>query len=257
MRLNQRIPITAFIAALFFSASVLARVPAGDLLEGVMPGPDGKIHVLTVFPHQDDETFFVGGTLLKMKNDPRVVTHSYCMTLGDASEAKDILGITPEKLGRMRIKELELAAEVLDIDEVIQGNYHDQHLAEHPEEARQKILDIINRVGAQVVITFGPEGITMHTDHRAEYKFTREVFPQSNAQKLFLVSMPKPIYRILAHPGVTPIPPTIAVDIKDQKKLKMQALRSHASQTRPMSMKTVIFAIRFFDHEYFALIEKP
>ncbi len=38
-------------------------VPTGSLLEGVKPGPDGKINVVTVFSHPDDETFYTGGTL--------------------------------------------------------------------------------------------------------------------------------------------------------------------------------------------------
>jgi len=42
------------------SASAWA-VPKGDLLEGVRPGPDGMIDVLTVFAHQDDESIYGGG----------------------------------------------------------------------------------------------------------------------------------------------------------------------------------------------------
>ena len=45
-----------FIAAIGLTVAISARaaVPAGSLLDGVKPGPDGKIDVVTIFPHPDD-----------------------------------------------------------------------------------------------------------------------------------------------------------------------------------------------------------
>ena len=60
------------LALIIFSAGLgaAAAVPTGSLLAGVKPGPDGKTDVLLVFPHQDDETIFVGGSIMAMKKDP-------------------------------------------------------------------------------------------------------------------------------------------------------------------------------------------
>jgi LmbE family N-acetylglucosaminyl deacetylase len=236
-----------------FSFTAAAAVPEGDLLAGVAPGPDGKIDVITIFPHQDDESIFVGGTMLKLKKDPRVRVHILCMTMGDVSDAKDKLGISEERMGQIRMAELASAASALGVDELIQLKYHDQGLASLDHEALvSEVLGIIDRVGAEVIFTYGPDGMTGHIDHVTLSKAVTEAWPGSHAQKLYYVSAPaglSVVYQVMG--GSKPLSPTVRVDIRDEKKLKELAMDAHASQRHFSSVGLSMKLMEALSYEYF------
>jgi len=242
-------------AILFAAFSAIAAVPTGDLLEGVRPGPDGRIDVITIFPHPDDEVAYSGGTLIKMKSDPRVRVHILCMTLGDLSPAKDTLEISPEKMAMIRSEELKAVGAVIKADEVIQWDYHDQGLEKADQkELYERILDAINKTDAEVIIGYGPEGITGHTDHVVGYKLTQEAFKNSKAQKLYYVNVPRilyPIYR--SYSKIDPLPATVKVDIRCCRKMKLLALDEHASQKFFIGpIEKLEFSV-IFNYEYYTL----
>lgn len=249
----KNILIFLAIASLAYS-----KAPTGDLLEGINPGTDGKIDVLTIFPHQDDETIFVAGTLIKMKRDPRVRVHIACFTLGDMSVAKDNLGISAQRLGEIRSSELRTAGKVIGADEVIQFDYHDQGLSlADKDELLNKVLDTIKSTGAEVIITYGPDGITAHPDHIILSSITTEAFRKSNAMRLYYVSLPifsRPVYRIFG--GKSPMAPTVRVDIKEVKKLKKLALDAHSTQKFFSGFWQNLEMELVFRYEYFTLFEE-
>jgi N-acetylglucosamine malate deacetylase 2 len=242
-------------AGLIFASIAAGRVKEGNVLEGVQPGADGKIDVVVIFPHQDDETIFTGGTLLTVKQDARVRTHVICLTLGELSGAKKVLKITPEHMGRIRSQELLSATAALGVDEVIQLQYHDQGLAAlDPAALTQEIVDLLSRTGAEVVITFGADGITGHLDHRTLSKVVTAAFPQSRAQRLYYVSMPRRVdlfYSLKSH--VHPQPPTLAVDIRPVKILKDLALHEHATQRDFSAIYTNLEMTGHIKHEWYTL----
>ena len=229
---NFRFAIIALFV-LAFSMKAAAAIPNGSLLDGVLPGPDGRIDVITMFPHQDDETIFVGGTILKMKTeDPRVRVHIICFTLGELSGAMNTLKITPEFQGKIRTKELEAAATVLKADEVIQLDYHDQGLAKADyNQLVQKALDLMDKTHAAVVITYGPDGMSGHIDHRTLSRAVTDAFKKSSAQKLYYAALPASlgtIYSVYGKHGYTLA--DLKVDIRPYKKLKKLAMYEHTTQ---------------------------
>jgi len=181
----------ALILIILISSSAMAREPVGDLLEGVNPGPDGMIDVLTVFSHQDDETIYGGGAVLKAMQDPRVRLYILCMTFDQTSGAKDRLEITPDHIGRIRAEELETAAAVYGATEVIQFKYASRTLGSvAPEKLISEIKEVIDRVGAEIVITHDPVGFTGHWDHVTCSRAATEAFHRSNADVLYYPSLP-------------------------------------------------------------------
>ncbi|OGP61533.1 MAG: hypothetical protein A2V67_20240 [Deltaproteobacteria bacterium RBG_13_61_14] len=244
------------------AAGAWARVPEGDLLQRVQPGPEGKIDLLTVFAHPDDETFYEAGTLLKLTADPRVRLHILCLTLGDRDAAKDKLGISAERLGRIRVQELEAAAAVLGAEEVIELGYHDQGLAAaDPATLVGQVREVMERTGAEVVITHDPYGITGHPDHLAASRAAREAFGQSAGQRLYYVTLPPLRYscnRLFStFPGEAErARPTLRVQIRGEKRLKKAALYAHSSQKHfsfwnGLAMKEDLL----YNYEYFTLAE--
>jgi len=250
--------VWALIVGAIIPAVLQAGLPAGNLLEGVNPGADGKIDIVVMFPHQDDE-LNAAGTLMRLKKeDPRVRTHIVCFTLGEVSSAKKTLSITPEFQARIRTKELESAAAVIGVDSLNQLQYHDQGLAKvEPQELRNKVLEMIEKTGAEIVITYGPDGLTGHTDHITLSKAITDAFPQSHAQKLYYSAVPKslcPLVKAMNKTGCTIA--TMKIDIRDYKKLKKLAWYEHATQkffSGPLPTPDLTF---LRNDEYFTLAKQ-
>jgi LmbE family N-acetylglucosaminyl deacetylase len=259
---KMRRHVTWFLFALLFSVSAsAAKVPEGEILDGVEPGPDGMIDILTVFAHQDDESIYGGGAVLKAMKDERVRLYILCLTLGDMSEAKDHLGISMDHLGRIRSEELETAAAVYGAQEVIQFSYHDQGLESADQERLiREIKEVIERVGAEIVITHDPPGVTLHPDHITCSRVATEAFKKSSAKVLYYPTLPGWAYRIVTgmspfEGDIQPATPTFRVNIKDVKKLKKMAIYAHASQMHFSDVGFSADMMLLFDYEHYTLAD--
>ena len=249
----------------------LSRIPEGSLLDGVEPGTDGKITVLTIFPHADDETIYSAGTLIKLKKNPKVRLVLLNLTLGEKSPARSRMNLSGGEMARVRQKELRNAARAMSADEVIQFDYPDLGLekADQPELLR-KVLDVIDRAHAKIIVTFSPYGIYGHPDHRTANRVATEAFKKSPAKKLYYVSFDKLyalfrvimcqfasgayarlIYYHLKNP--VPIKPTIRVDITAEKQMKKAALDAYASQKMQSNLTAFLEMSVVSDYEWFAL----
>jgi LmbE family N-acetylglucosaminyl deacetylase len=153
--------------------------------------------------------------------------------------------ITPERMAEIRSAELKSVGAVVKADEIVQWDYHDQGLVKvDPKELSSRILDFINRSGAEVVIGYGPDGVSGHVDHVVGCQRVLEAFKSSHAQKLYYVNVPKAVYPVYYlsrqilyiynpkwFPGKDkPLPTTVKVDIRCYRKMKLLSLDEHASQ---------------------------
>ena len=257
----KKVILTVLIIAIF-SVTGISGVPHGDILDGVKPGPDGMIDILAVFAHQDDESIYGGGSLLKAGKDPRVRVHFVCMTLGDMSSAKNRLGISSEQLGKIRTEELKTAAAVYETQNVFQLDYHDQGLLSVDRETLTKqIIGFIDKTGAELIVTHDPGGITGHPDHIVTSSVVTESFKNSGAKKLIYAVFPKIIYRFsyqLAkkESGFKPEKPDFKVNIQEEKKLKKMAMYSHVSQKHFSGVGPLMVIVSTFNYEWFIIADK-
>lgn len=122
--------------------------------------------ILGVWAHPDDETFTCGGLLAAaINNGQRVV----CVTAtkGEAG-VQDESRWPAERLGEIRAHELQQAMTILGITEHSWLDYHDGDCDKtDKEKAVAQIREIINKVRPDTILTFGPDGLTGHPDHRA------------------------------------------------------------------------------------------
>jgi LmbE family N-acetylglucosaminyl deacetylase len=246
---------------LVFSLPAFAKLPEGDLLAGVKPGPDGKIDVLTIFAHQDDETIEPGGTLIKLKKDPRVRLHILCLSMGEKSEAKFFLHITPEYQAAIRKRELISATTVLGADDVVHYNYPDHFLNKaDPDELLKKIMAVVEKTDPEIILTHDPAGITRNPDHICCSTFATRAFKLSKAQKLYYTTLPKSLYFLSGfttqfHTKATPAWPTMKVDVSEELKLKKLAIYEHATQRHYTFVAISMFQAEHMKYEYFALAQ--
>jgi LmbE family N-acetylglucosaminyl deacetylase len=254
--MKKILPKIALFLCLLFSAAVAnAAVPNGSLLDGVKPGPDGKIDVLMVSPHPDDESIYAAGTLILMKQNPAVRVHILCLTTGDLSPSEKRLKISKEEMGRVRVEEMKKAATVIGADSLTQFDYHDQGLSSaDQQELARRVGQVIKSTGAEVIISYGPDGITHHPDHVAASRVVTSEFKKSAAQRLYYISLPEPVYPVYyLYKRVHPLRATVRVDIRQARKLKMLALDSHSSQKYFDQPGLRLEMSDLFRHEYFAL----
>ena len=247
--------IVLFLLFFCFAKASNAAVPDGSLLDGIKPGPDGKIDVLFVSPHPDDESIYAAGTLILMKQNPAVRVHILCLTTGDLSPSEKHLKISKQEMGRIRVEEMKKAATVIGADSLTQFDYHDQGLAgADQQELARKVGQVIKSTGAEIVICYGPDGITHHPDHVTSSRVVTSEFKKSSAQRLYYISLPEPAYPVYyAYKRVHPERATIRVDIRSARELKMLALDSHSSQKYFDQPGLRLEMSDLFRHEYFAL----
>jgi LmbE family N-acetylglucosaminyl deacetylase len=135
--------------------------------------------VMGVWAHPDDESFCCAGIMnIASKNGQKVV----CITAtkGEAG-VQDPERWPAKKLGKIRSKELSRALKQIGVRKHHWLGYSDGHLHEvDTQEAVAKIKKFIKKYQPDTILTFGPDGMTGHTDHQTVSKWTDEAAKGSN-----------------------------------------------------------------------------
>ena len=141
--------------------SAATRSSAAALVERLSPRT-----LLTVWAHPDDESY-LGGGLMATAAAAGVRVVNVTATLGEHG-TDDPDRFPPEALGRIRRQELSGALAALGVDESMTLGYGDGTCAEVADQlGARRIATILDTVDPDVVLTFGPDGVTGHPDHRA------------------------------------------------------------------------------------------
>jgi len=225
----------------------------------------GPLALLAVFAHPDDETFRCGGTLaLLARRGVRV--HLLTATRGEAGSCGDPPLCTPAELPAMREQELRCACAALGVKVPHILDYRDGHLDEvNPEELIAEILDVVQAVQPQVMLTFGPDGLSGHPDHVAIGQCAAEAFHRAGeVAALYTVAVPQSVAERLGMGRVHPVPDeeiALVVNVTPAWEQKMAAIRCHATQlgASPMMQAPVEQQRRFFGTEHFvrAAVRQP
>lgn len=184
--------------------------------------------MLVILAHPDDESFAAGGTLAKYAHHGVQVV-LLCATRGEAG----IPGLTPEEAGTIRERELRQAAEHLGVEVYFLG-YRDGELADtKPESLLETIACWLDLVQPQVILTFGPDGVSGHPDHIAISQTVTRAYDRFYNQGVLLYIHPSEATVLGC--GVSQVDtkgenPLVEVDISDYKLEKIRAIQSHASQ---------------------------
>ena len=150
---------------------------------------DGRLSLMAVFAHPDDESFGIGGTLARYGADPGVRVVLVCATRGEAGEISNPELASSERLGEVREQELRCACRTLGVEDLFFLDYRDSGMAgtaenEDPralaqadfDEAVGKIVAHIRREQPDVVVTFDENGGYGHPDHIAIHHLTKAAF---------------------------------------------------------------------------------
>jgi N-acetylglucosamine malate deacetylase 2 len=223
-----------------------------------MPITNDKHHstLLVITAHPDDESFPMGGTLAKYASEGvRVVL--VAATSGEAG----IPEMQPSQAAALRKNELRAAAAILRVARLEFLDYPDGNLAAaEAGEVVSRLVAIMEHEAPQVVVTFGPDGISGHPDHIAIYRFTTQAVRDAKIKARLYYLAPSeatlqgcgvPLSQIAAAEQM------IGIDVGAFLVPKVRAMQAHASQNPPFPGDPVEEAEKLTCHEYFTLAGPP
>jgi LmbE family N-acetylglucosaminyl deacetylase len=201
--------------------------------------------VLGVWAHPDDETYLSSGLMaLARRAGSRVV----CVTATRGEHGTDDPERWPPgRLARTRDLEIAAAMAMLGVDEHRWLGLEDGTLAEQPQAAGAgRVAALIEEVAPHTIVTFGPDGMTGHTDHRAVAAWVADAWRRSGRHaRLLQATTTDRFAREFADlhaampvfgPGLPRRTPdadvALTVGLDDElQDLKLAALRAQATQT--------------------------
>ncbi|MDT8860639.1 bacillithiol biosynthesis deacetylase BshB2 [Alkalihalobacillus sp. MEB130] len=186
--------------------------------------------VLVIFPHPDDETFGVAGTIAMHVANGTPITYA-CLTLGEMGRN---LGNPPfatrESLPKIRKKELEKAAQAMGIDDLRMLGFRDKTIEFEDDEEMVLIMDnLIKELDPSLIITFYP-GYSVHPDHEATARAVIEAvrrLDESARPTVHCIAFSNNHEQEIGQPDII----NNITPFAEQKKA---AMRAHASQTEWM-----------------------
>jgi LmbE family N-acetylglucosaminyl deacetylase len=214
------------------------------------------LNLAAVFAHPDDDTFGLAGTLTLARGETGYTL--IVATSGEAGPIADPSLATRETLAGVREAEQREALRIVGQGEA------DIHFLRYPDggvkdvpraEIVGRVAELLAEARPQVVVTFGPEGVTRHDDHIAIGRIASEAFhvareaAQPGAfERLFYVAIPTSdldgFWRALRERGVDvgdpdgPFMPqgvpdetiSVRVDCTEVLRTKVDAIRAHRTQ---------------------------
>jgi LmbE family N-acetylglucosaminyl deacetylase len=205
--------------------------------------------LLGVWAHPDDEIYLSAGLMAATR---AAVTGWSSRPPPAASTAPTTLcSWPPARLAALRAQETVEALAALEVEEHRWLGYVDGGL---PEESPQLGVDVVTRLLEEIrpdtVVTFGPDGMTGHADHRTISAWVTAAWHRAGRPcRLWHATVTPDFHRDwgevnteigLWFPGTTPPsvrPADLAYQLRCDGELldrKLAALRAHSSQTAPL-----------------------
>jgi LmbE family N-acetylglucosaminyl deacetylase len=202
--------------------------------------------ILGIWAHPDDEAYLSGGLMaLARDNGSRVV----CVTAtrGELG-TPDPVAWPPERLAAERTVEMARCLDILGVTEHHWLAYRDGGCAAvPPAPAVARLCEVIEEVEPDTVLTFGPDGITGHSDHQTVGEWAATAFDRVAPRGARLLQAAIPDRRVIRWSAVNerlgvfdpgyPVPVPVgrlAVDlVLDPATVarKVRALAAQATQT--------------------------
>jgi LmbE family N-acetylglucosaminyl deacetylase len=208
------------------------------------------IRLLGAFAHPDDDVYTLGATLLAHRGD--VDATLVFATSGEAGPITDPSAVSRDELGAVREREQRAAMEALGVDATARFlRLPDYYLPDVPfDRLVGQLEQVIRDVRPDVVVTFGPDGMTSHHDHirvgEAALAAYERVADEAHPMHLFQTALPRSsvdrFYGGLQDAGygaegdlfnVTGVPDdriSVRFDARPYRETKLAAIRAHRTQ---------------------------
>lgn len=199
--------------------------------------------LLGVWAHPDDETFLSSGLMLdaRERGDRVVVVTATRGELG----TDDPVSWPADRLGAHRARELDASLAVLGVTEHRWLGYADGSCPAVPEAAAtDAVAAIVDEVRPDTIVTFGPDGFTGHSDHRAVSAWARRAWRAAAPDAAFVQAVLPPQFTrrfaainerfgVFMDDPADEVAPDLLLRLRGERlDRKVAALRAQDSQTR-------------------------
>jgi len=168
------------------------------------------MNILAIGAHPDDIEYGCAGTLIKYADRGH---HIHLMVLTRGQEGGS---------GKIRQQEQENAAELMSVQKIFWGGYHDSQLPLN-KDLIEKIEEVIGEVKPDLIlVNYGDD---THQDHRILTEATMSATRYVRNVLFFEV------------PTTQNFNPQVFVDISDTLERKFQVLEAHASQVKKTNIE--------------------
>ncbi len=151
----------------------------------------GRKTIAVITAHPDDEMGL--GSVLAHYVDRGVRVHLVCLTSGQKGFRSHTDITDSEELARVRRGELRRAAHILGVEPPTVLEFVDQELLGPAQDRiREELTRVLDDLEPDVVLTFGPDGVTGHPDHRAVSCLVTEILQarEDGSSKLYYHELP-------------------------------------------------------------------
>ncbi len=211
--------------------------------------------IACVFAHPDDDTYGVGGSLALHAEDDLEIT-VVLATSGEAGRIADDSLATRADLGRVREREDLASWRALGLQPDVRFlRLPDGGLSQLGRgDLTERVRSVLDATAPEIVVTFGPDGITGHEDHvaigaAASDAFASALAERDAASRLLHVAVAEGdldrLNQMLRERGLDPMDPAqpfmprgvpdrtigVRVDCSDAYERKLEALRCHKTQS--------------------------
>lgn len=210
------------------------------------------IHTLLgVWAHPDDEAYLSAGLMAAVRRAGGRVAVATA-TRGEHG-TDDPAKWPPHKLAPLREEELRRSLEAVGVHEHYWLGHRDGTLAGVPPETGvRQTLALLRAVRPDTVVTFGPDGMTGHSDHRTVSRWVTEAWRRDGGRaRLWYATLTPEFHAAWGHlndetglwfAGEPPVTPRrdLTAEVSCAGELaqaKYAALRAHASQTRGLETR--------------------
>jgi LmbE family N-acetylglucosaminyl deacetylase len=208
-------------------------------------------HVMGIWPHPDDEAYLSAGLMARMTDAGRSVT-VLTLTRGEKGTS-DPADFDQPHFAAHRERELRASLAEVGVRDVRVVGYRDGECdLVDAEEAISRIAEEITSVGPDLLVTFGPDGITGHRDHRIVSAWVTEAWRRVGGTALKYATMSDDfvarhadlhdrigLFAELTADGPASYPPdqiALACELSEvELDRKRRALARHASQTASLA----------------------
>lgn len=132
--------------------------------------------VLYIFPHPDDESFGPGPAIAQQRSEGHDV-YLLTLTQGGATKQRFKFNYSIEKMGAVRVAEMQEVAQTLDLSGMTILDLPDSGLKEmDPREIEREIRKEIKRCDPDVLVTYAVHGVSGFHDHLVTHAVVKRVF---------------------------------------------------------------------------------
>ena len=137
--------------------------------------------IMGVWAHPDDDTYSMAGIMAAVKNGQKVVIVT--ATRGEAG-VQDETRWPAAQLGEIRCREMTKALSILGVSRHHWLDYPDGGCKDIDQrEAISKIAELIQQYKPDSVLTFGPDGMTGHDDHKTISRWASKAIQKAGSRQ--------------------------------------------------------------------------